>query len=262
MRSFISFLVLISSVAAVPSKSCSTPTSLPTVDLGYEIHQAISFNVETGHYNNFSNTRYARLPTGELRFAAPQPPVKDRKTVQKGDIAEHLASCLALIFDRSVKITTAFNHNETEYFTSQDNVNNTVFVDNLKTIFPDAQSPVIDYISKELYPPSFDGSQPYKDFFTRAKMSLADAGFTRSIPYLYNGPSEVVPDSASPLALMLQRYLVPFALTGEPNTQAELDMPVYGSKGELLEFTNSGVDIISDPNNNKRCEWWQRALYF
>ncbi|KAH7243046.1 Alpha/Beta hydrolase protein [Fusarium solani] len=550
MRPLIPLLVLVSGVAAAPSKSCSTPTPLPTIDLGYEIHQAIFFN-ETGQYYNFSNIRYARPPTGELRFTAPQPPVKNRKAIQKGDIgsscpqalAEWYACNLALqkqvikspsecgkhlipppdpleredclfldviapraaidepskkvpvmvwiygggyafgrkgldgdpsglierskevdpdgrgvifvtfnyrggafgflsgpnvrangtanvglldqrlalewvqdnihlfggdkdrvtvfgqsagggsimhqitaygglrgrvpfqqaiiqspgipllpgnkqqddllqdflgrlnvstiqearqlpyealykanadmvaispqgtftwapgpdgsfvsalpgtllaqgSFDKCVKIMTAFNHNETEYFTSQDNVNNTVFVDNLKATFPAAQKSVVDYISKKLYPPVFDGSQPYKDFFTRAKLSLAEAGFVCNTHYLqkafsrlgptygykfnippsfhgldvfftfFNGPSEVVPASAGPLALMLQRYLVSFALTGKPNAQAELDMPVYGPKGQLLEFTESGLDIIPDPSNNDRCDWWQKALYF
>ncbi|RSL76665.1 hypothetical protein CEP51_009754 [Fusarium floridanum] len=528
MRPLFSLLPLVSGVAVAPPKSCSTPTPLPTVDLGYEIHQAISFN-ETGQYYNFSNIRYARPPTGELRFTPPQPPVKNRETIQKGDIGsscpqaiaewyvcnlalqkqviksysecgKHLIpppdplereDCLFLDviapraafdkpskkipvmvwvygggyafgrkgldgdpsglierskevdpdgrgvifvtfnyrggafgflsgpnvrangtanvglldqrlalewvqgnihlfggdknrvtvfgqsagggstmhqitaygglrgrddllqdflgrlnvstiqearqlpyealykanadmvaispqgtftwapgpdgsfvpalpgtrlaqggFDKSVKIMTAFNHNETEYFTSQDNVNNTVFVDNLKATFPGAQNSVIDYISNKLYPPVFDGSQPYKDFFTRAKLSLAEAGFVCNTHYLqkafshlgstygykfsvplsfhgldvfytfFNGPSEVVPASASPVALMLQRYLVSFALTGKPNAQAEVDIPVYGSKEQLLEITAGRLDIIPDPSSNKRCEWWQKALYF
>ncbi|KAF4948038.1 hypothetical protein FGADI_9929 [Fusarium gaditjirri] len=58
--------------------------SLPTVDLGYEIHQAIAFN-ETGQYYDFSNIRYARPPTGELRFTAPQLPLVNRTSVQRGE---------------------------------------------------------------------------------------------------------------------------------------------------------------------------------
>lgn len=42
---------------------------------------------ETGQYYNFSNIRYARAPTGELRFAPPQPPLKNRTTVQRGERA-------------------------------------------------------------------------------------------------------------------------------------------------------------------------------
>ncbi|KAK5997078.1 Carboxylesterase patB [Cladobotryum mycophilum] len=81
MRS-ITLLSWISAVALAESAS----RQLPTVDLGYEIHQAISFN-ETGQYYNFSSIRYGRSPTGELRFAAPQPPLVNRTSVQRGDKA-------------------------------------------------------------------------------------------------------------------------------------------------------------------------------
>ncbi|KFX96250.1 hypothetical protein V490_03445 [Pseudogymnoascus sp. VKM F-3557] len=53
--------------------------SLPTVDLGYEIHQA-TFN-QSGQYYNFSNVRYAAPPVGKLRFAPPTSPKKSNKPV-------------------------------------------------------------------------------------------------------------------------------------------------------------------------------------
>ncbi|KAH0543889.1 hypothetical protein FGG08_001790 [Glutinoglossum americanum] len=59
--------------------------SLPTIDLGYEIHQAATFN-STGEFYNFSNIRYGQAPVGGLRFSAPLPPLTDRSVVQKGDI--------------------------------------------------------------------------------------------------------------------------------------------------------------------------------
>lgn len=54
--------------------------SLTTVK---EKHQAISFNETTGLYL-FQNIRYARPPTGELRFRAPVAPEKNRRAVQNG----------------------------------------------------------------------------------------------------------------------------------------------------------------------------------
>ncbi|KAF2175594.1 alpha/beta-hydrolase [Zopfia rhizophila CBS 207.26] len=59
-------------------------SSLPIVDLGYELHQASGFN-ETGGFYNFSNIRYAAPPVGDLRFAAPQAPAENRSTVNTGD---------------------------------------------------------------------------------------------------------------------------------------------------------------------------------
>ncbi|KAH7137437.1 Alpha/Beta hydrolase protein [Dactylonectria estremocensis] len=168
-------------------------------------------------------------------------------------------------FDKSVKIMTAYNHNETQSFTSEDNVNNTVFVRNLRTTFPGAQEAVIEYISNDLYPPIFNGSQPYSDFFTRAKLSLAEAGFVCNTYYLQKAFRELdMPTYGYKfIALMLQRYLVSFSLTGNPNIQAVLEMPVYGPQGLLLEFNATyGLDIIPDPSINRRCEWWQKAMYY
>ena len=76
--------------------------SLPIVDLGYELHQASSFNVsafnccpislfsnyiqpEAGLYN-FSNIRYAEPPVGELRFRASVPPRNRSKIIDQGKI--------------------------------------------------------------------------------------------------------------------------------------------------------------------------------
>lgn len=56
--------------------------SLPTVDLGYAIHQA-TLN-EAGQIFNFSNIRYAAPPIGNLRFAEPVPPQGRNRTVNDG----------------------------------------------------------------------------------------------------------------------------------------------------------------------------------
>ncbi|KAL2847166.1 alpha/beta-hydrolase [Aspergillus pseudoustus] len=68
-------------IAAQPNSS-----HLPIVDLGYELHQAISYEERVGVYN-FSNIRYAAAPVGDLRFRAPAPPMVNRSTAQKGSEA-------------------------------------------------------------------------------------------------------------------------------------------------------------------------------
>ncbi|RAH68789.1 alpha/beta-hydrolase [Aspergillus aculeatinus CBS 121060] len=67
--------------AAQPNSS-----HLPIVDLGYELHQAISYEERVGLYN-FSNIRYAAAPVGDLRFRAPAPPMVNRSTAQQGSEA-------------------------------------------------------------------------------------------------------------------------------------------------------------------------------
>ncbi|KAJ5905017.1 uncharacterized protein N7473_001933 [Penicillium subrubescens] len=60
-------------------------SDLPVVDLGYELHQAISLNSTSGLYN-FSNIRYAAPPLGDLRWRAPVLPKQNRTHVQTGDV--------------------------------------------------------------------------------------------------------------------------------------------------------------------------------
>ncbi|KAF2100145.1 alpha/beta-hydrolase [Rhizodiscina lignyota] len=76
--SFLLLTVFCNHIGASPAKS-----GLPIVDLGYELHQANSYNV-SGSFYNFSNIRYAAPPLGPLRFAAPQPPPIDRSQIQTG----------------------------------------------------------------------------------------------------------------------------------------------------------------------------------
>ncbi|KAG0646665.1 Carboxylesterase patB [Hyphodiscus hymeniophilus] len=98
--------------------------TLPTVDLGYAIHQptinvcistttvagwfrnrtnspreanqycfateiesVLIYVQETGQYYNFSNIRYAAAPTGKLRFAAPVAPQGRNRTINTGQIS-------------------------------------------------------------------------------------------------------------------------------------------------------------------------------
>ncbi|EKG12539.1 Carboxylesterase type B [Macrophomina phaseolina MS6] len=81
MRSFAPWIALALSVLA----SAQNSSSLPIVDLGYELYRASGFN-ETRQYYNFSNIRYAAPPTGDLRFKAPQAPATNRSVINDGSI--------------------------------------------------------------------------------------------------------------------------------------------------------------------------------
>ncbi|KXX81416.1 Cholinesterase [Madurella mycetomatis] len=76
-------LVAQTTTAAPKSATKYTQDSLPTVDLGYELHQALAYNATTDIYK-FSNIRYAQAPIDNLRFRAPLPPKTDRSTIQNG----------------------------------------------------------------------------------------------------------------------------------------------------------------------------------
>ena len=73
-----------SAEAGASTASTSANTTLPTVDLGYQLQRATVYNA-TGNYYNFSNVRYARPPTGGLRFREPLPPTVDRSQIFTGE---------------------------------------------------------------------------------------------------------------------------------------------------------------------------------
>ncbi|PWY94630.1 carboxylesterase family protein [Aspergillus sclerotioniger CBS 115572] len=64
---------------------CLASTSMPVVDLGYELHQAISLDETTQTYN-FSNIRYAAPPIDDRRFLPPLPPIENRTEIQNGSV--------------------------------------------------------------------------------------------------------------------------------------------------------------------------------
>ncbi|KAM0446022.1 hypothetical protein ACHAPV_004728 [Trichoderma viride] len=83
-RLFFTSFVLASTLRANAAPVTSTdPNCLPVVDLGYELHQALSYNKTTQTYL-FQNIRYAQPPVGNLRFRAPAHPKTNRTAVQTG----------------------------------------------------------------------------------------------------------------------------------------------------------------------------------
>ncbi|PTB63148.1 alpha/beta-hydrolase [Trichoderma citrinoviride] len=74
------------STFALAAQAASVP-SLPTVDLGYQVHRAISYNDTSGTYN-FTNIPYAEPPLGSLRWRAPVPPRGVKTTIQDGSVGK------------------------------------------------------------------------------------------------------------------------------------------------------------------------------
>jgi len=111
-------LTQLQTVNAQNSYGNSTSSTLPVVDLGYQLQQATLYN-ETGQFYNFSNIRYAAPPTGENRFAAPQAPAVNRSVIQSGEpdrICPQAAPAWLLIADEYIPLylggQTVFNTSE------------------------------------------------------------------------------------------------------------------------------------------------------
>ncbi|KAJ5758315.1 uncharacterized protein N7511_007009 [Penicillium nucicola] len=76
---------MVAALSLLTLATAALAAKLPIVDLGYERHQAFSFESSSGLYN-FSNVRYAAPPVGDLRFRAPVLPTENREHVQNGSV--------------------------------------------------------------------------------------------------------------------------------------------------------------------------------
>ncbi|CAH0476596.1 unnamed protein product [Peronospora belbahrii] len=79
-----------SSVAS--SRNDSVSLSLPTVELNYTTVQAVGGNTTVGYYK-YQNIRFAKVPTGNLRFAAPEWPDVETETNTGTNLADPDVNC-------------------------------------------------------------------------------------------------------------------------------------------------------------------------
>ncbi|KAK2777612.1 carboxylesterase family protein [Colletotrichum kahawae] len=113
-------------LAALPTPSHAS-SSLATVDLGYEVHRAISFNETTGILN-FTNIRYAQAPIGSLRFRAPQPPTGRHPEIQTGEHGRICPQAMPEWFDITQQFVSAYTAgNQTTFnYTNAEEIARTV----------------------------------------------------------------------------------------------------------------------------------------
>jgi len=70
----------------------SSSSSMPTVELDYSTVQAVAGNDTIGYYK-YQNIRYAAVPTGDLRFAAPGWPSQETDVNTGTNLADASVSC-------------------------------------------------------------------------------------------------------------------------------------------------------------------------
>ncbi|KAG3110447.1 hypothetical protein PI124_g7824 [Phytophthora idaei] len=66
--------------------------SLPTVELDYTTVQAVGGNTTVGYYM-YQNIRFSAVPTGDLRFAAPELPPQENDTNTGANLADADVAC-------------------------------------------------------------------------------------------------------------------------------------------------------------------------
>ena len=104
---------------------------------------------------------------------------------------------------------------------------------------------------------AFNGT-PYNYYF-----SVPPAIHTTDDPYTFNGgihEGDTVTNST--VADILQKYLISFVKTGNPNTvySGLPSWPQYGS-GVELKISQTFIELIATDLDRPRCKWWIQDLY-
>jgi carboxylesterase type B len=194
-------------------------------------------------------------------------------------------------FDKSVNVMVGHNDNEGAYFTPPWVDDNEDFAQVLKSAVPYVPQPSLDYVTNVLYPPTFNGSQPYTNQLERANLLVSESIFTcntyylahgfqnRTYAYLFSVPPafhgfdvaytyyEGGAPGNTPLgvvnttvAVALQDWITSFAITGKPQADGVMEFKLYGDDANVMELDLDGIDSVMDRNANERCKWWQKGL--
>lgn len=234
----------------------------------YTILQSANINI----VSNSSYGSFTFAPTVDGSFV----PALPGKLLLQGDYAKDL------------KLIVSHNANETAYFIDPSHVKESDIIAGLHSQLPDAQPSIEDYISKTLYPYTFNTSL-YRDPWQLRDLSSAEVSFTcntnflassfsnrtwayrfsippavhgQDVGWTYYNSSLPSPEIDPTIAGMMQTYITQFAVTGNPNREGVPTFPLYGSEASLLDLNITGIKIMKDDTDNERCAWWQKALYF
>jgi cholinesterase len=188
-------------------------------------------------------------------------------------------------FDPTISVISANNSNEGFVFTDPTATNSPALETYMEIYFPAADPSIITYISNTLYPPIYDGSQPYTTPFDRLDLLISETtiawksryistpkgnntynymfsvppGHHRGdIPYTFWDANGTTNDPVANVttALKMQRYITAFVATGDPNAfQKEtglITFQKYGSEASVVNFNLTFVDVGMDPMKNSR----------
>jgi acetylcholinesterase len=157
----------------------------------------------------------------------------------------------------------------------------------LASIHPGAEDGALDYVLQVLYPPIYNGIQPYRSILERLALILTESCFTCNIFYMnmgyknqtYSYEFQILPafhGADSPynwyngqtasagffprFAEELQEYFVNFVTKGNPNGNGLPFFPIHGVNATINSLRTSGWVVQADPTSNSRCAWWQTSL--
>jgi carboxylesterase type B len=192
-------------------------------------------------------------------------------------------------FDQDVRVMAGHNADEGAYFTPTTIRSDEDLRAYLRGLFPFTPQQTIEYVTKTVYPPVFDGSYPYHDQYSRAALLVSEGIFTcntnylstslanRTYSYLFaippalhgldisytyftGGPASLSVSNVT-IAVAMQEFITSFAKQGWPSADGVRPFNMYGPDALVLKLNVTGIDEVRDSNANERCNWWQRALF-
>ncbi|KAF0329845.1 carboxylesterase family protein [Colletotrichum asianum] len=208
-----------------------------------------------------------------------------------GYVPSHQANLFARgQFDRDVDVMFSHNANEGLIFTDPSVTDGFAFRGLISKLLPSFNASLVEHIAEIVYPPVFDGTQPYVDDLGRGTVLMAETRIVcntlffrrafgnESLAYIfgvppslhgddlkytfYNGAYGAQMNSRSlnvTIAEVLQDYIASYAISGKPATDVSGVgvFPKVGSKSTAWTLDVAGVQSTVDGAVNDRCSWWQ-----
>lgn len=190
-------------------------------------------------------------------------------------------------FDPTIPVISSHNSDEGFVYTDPNATNSSALLTYLSLYFPAAKPEILEYISTTLYPPTYDGSEPYTTPLQRLDLLISEmmigcnsryistAKGNQTWNYMFSIPpgrhgadvaytfydeavigqgNDAVANAT--VAKMMQRYIMGFVVDGDPNTFEREDcrnvFPMYGNDALVVNFNKTFVDVREDTMKNAR----------
>ncbi|ETN22092.1 hypothetical protein PPTG_02134 [Phytophthora nicotianae INRA-310] len=280
------FALLVAAAVVVPVLS----TSLPMVDLDYTTVQAVGGNTTVGYYK-YQNIRFAAVPTGDLRFAAPEMPPQENETNTGTNLADadvactSTEDCLYLDLYPEDDYTSAGLRFADMKQSLDLTAKNLALTNALKNTTWNAECALgsathgadQSYYWYSTYTLSTSSSISRRAQATDlassyyANVSAASAGIGSALEGSFGGMAGAGGAGGessvnSTIAIMMQKYLLSFVITGNPNTMwpdDRLYWPQYNESSVGTEIVfNDTFTVADDDLANSKSLFWNKALWY
>ncbi|RFU81020.1 hypothetical protein TARUN_1203 [Trichoderma arundinaceum] len=146
-------------------------------------------------------------------------------------------------------------------------VNETALAQKLRDLYPLISDQGLRYVLKTLYPPTYDGSYPYKSDLDRIILMLNELYFAAAQQSLFQATvhhgaeAYAYEFSIAPALHASAHAIAGFAKNGvsDAGPLGLVSFPRYGKEARSVNLNLDSSVIIPDPSWNNRTKWWAKA---